>query len=203
MQPRIHPLIVRVAHWIMAFAVITMMLSGWRIYDASPLFGFTFPPAVTLGGWLAGAIAWHLASMWFLMAGFTVYLLYGLLTGHFRSRLLPIHPRAVLRDFRLALTFNLPHERGVYNAVQRLFYLGVVGAIAGVIASGFALWKPVQLAPLTALLGGYDTVRLVHFFSMSAIAAFLLLHLILVMLVPRVLPAMITGGRAAISGASE
>jgi len=203
MQPHIHPLVVRLSHWITAFAVITMMLSGWQIYNASPIFAFRFPPSITLGGWLAGAIAWHLAAMWFLIFGFTVYLLYGLLSGRFRSRLLPIHPRAVLRDLRLALTFKLPHERGVYNAVQRLFYLGVIAAIAGVIASGFAIWKPVQLAPLTAFLGGYNAARVVHFLCMSAIAAFLLVHLILVILVPRVLPTMITGGRAVIGGASE
>lgn len=203
MEPHIHPLIVRVAHWIMAFAVITMMLSGWQIYNASPLFAFRFPQAITLGGWLAGAIAWHLASMWLLVLGFTVYALYGLFSGHFRARLLPIHPLAVLRDLRLALTFSLPHQQGVYNAVQRLFYLGVIGAIGGVIVSGFALWKPVQLAPLTALLGGYDTVRIVHFLCMSAIASFLLVHLVLVILVPRVLPTMITGGRTALSGTPE
>lgn len=203
MQRRIHPLTVRIVHWITAFAVICMMLSGWQIYNASPIFAFIFPPAITLGGWLAGAIAWHLAAMWLLVIGFTIYLVYGVVSGHFRRRLLPIRPRAVLCDLGLALRFRLPHELGMYNAVQRLFYIGVILAIVGAIASGFAIWKPVQFAPLTALLGGYDTARIVHFCCMSAIAFFLVVHLALVVLVPRVLPTMITGGREPASGAAE
>ena len=51
---KIHPLIVRVTHLLNALAIIVMILSGWRIYDASPLFSFTIPRQITLGGWLAG-----------------------------------------------------------------------------------------------------------------------------------------------------
>jgi len=200
---RIHPLTVRVVHWTTAFAVICMMLSGWRIYDASPLFGFTFPPAITLGGWLAGAIAWHLAAMWLLVLSFVVYLVYGIVTGHFRRRMFPVRPAEVAHDLGLALRFRLPHRSGMYNAVQRVFYLGVIVALLGVMASGFAIWKPVQFAPLTAVLGGYDTARYVHFFCMSAIAAFIVVHIALVALVPRVLPTMITGGHLPSGGPAE
>ena len=64
----IHPVWVRVTHWLNALAAIVMMLSGWRIYDASPIFhGFTFPPDITLGGWLGGALQWHFAAMWLLV----------------------------------------------------------------------------------------------------------------------------------------
>lgn len=200
---RIHPFTVRVVHWTTAFAVICMMLSGWRIYDASPLFDFTFPPAITLGGWLAGAIAWHLAAMWLLVASFVVYLVYGIASGHFRRRMFPVRPGEVAHDLGLALRFRLPHRIGMYNAVQRVFYLGVIVALLGVIASGFSIWKPVQFAPLTALFGGYDTARYVHFFCMAAIAAFIVVHLALVALVPRVLPSMITGGRLPQRGPAE
>jgi thiosulfate reductase cytochrome b subunit len=200
---RIHPGTVRVVHWTTAFAVICMMLSGWRIYDASPLFDFTFPPAITLGGWLAGAIAWLLAAMWLLVASFVVYLVYGIASGHFRRRMFPVRPGEVAHDLGLALRFRLPHRIGMYNAVQRVFYLGVIVALLGVIASGFSIWKPVQFAPLTALFGGYDTARYVHFFCMAAIAAFIVVHLALVALVPRVLPSMITGGRLPQRGPAE
>ena len=190
----IHPLAVRVTHWINAFAMVCMIMSGWRIYDASPLFGFTFPHWMTLGGWLGGAIAWHFAAMWLLFVNGLIYTLYGLLSGHFRESFLPISPMAVWSDLKAALTFRLPHELGHYNAVQRLLYTAVILLGIAAILSGLAIWKPVQLASLTGLLGGYDTARLVHFLAMSGIVGFVIVHLALVALVPKTLPPMIVGG---------
>src|SRR5689334_6631733 len=69
----IHPVWVRITHWINALAVIVMITSGWQIYNASPLFGFVFPPAITLGGWLAGALLWHFAAMWVLAVNGLIY----------------------------------------------------------------------------------------------------------------------------------
>jgi thiosulfate reductase cytochrome b subunit len=63
-----HPLAVRIMHWIGAAAVICMILSGWAIYNASPSLPFTFPCWMTLGGWLAGGIVWHISAMWVLFA---------------------------------------------------------------------------------------------------------------------------------------
>jgi thiosulfate reductase cytochrome b subunit len=167
-------------------------MSGWQIYDASPLFAFTFPAWMTLGGWLGGAIAWHLAAMWLLVGNGLVYVVYGLVGGRFRRVLLPLSLASVWRDARAALTFRLDHSSGAYNAVQRLAYIVVLllGALA--VVSGLALWKPVQL-PFAALLGGYEVARRVHFFAMAGIVAFVVLHLTLVMLVPRTLVSMITG----------
>jgi thiosulfate reductase cytochrome b subunit len=195
-RPRpIHPRVIRLTHWINAFAMACMIMSGWRIYDASPLFDFTFPARLTLGGWLAGAIAWHFAAMWLLFANGLVYLTYGLVSGHFRASFLPLGPAAVWRDLTAALSFRLPHELGRYNAVQRLLYTIVVLLGAAAIVSGLAIWKPVQLAPLTALLGGYEGARVVHFLAMSGIVGFVVVHLALVVLVPKTLLPMIVGGR--------
>jgi len=191
---RIHPLPVRLMHWVNAFAMVCMIMSGWQIYNASPLFGFAFPNWATLGGWLGGAIAWHLAAMWLLVANGVLYFAYGVLSGHFRRRFLPLGPGAVWRDFRAALTFRLLHTSREYNAVQRAMYLGVLLLGVLVVASGLALWKPVQLHWLASLLGGYEWARRVHFFCMAGIAAFIVVHLALVLLYPRTLPAMITGG---------
>jgi thiosulfate reductase cytochrome b subunit len=190
----IHPLAVRITHWINAFAMVCMIMSGWRIYDASPLFGFTFPHWMTLGGWLGGAIAWHFAAMWLLFVNGSVYTLYGLLSGHFRQSFLPLSPTAIWNDMKAALTFRLPHEVGHYNAVQRLLYTVVILLGIAAILSGLAIWKPVQLDWLTGLLGGYDTARLVHFLAMSGIVGFVIVHLALVALVPKTLPPMIVGG---------
>ena len=190
---RIHPLVVRLTHWVNAFAMVCMIMSGWQIYDASPLFPFSFPAWATLGGWLGGAIAWHLAAMWLLVANGLVYVVYGLIGGHFRRSFLPLSPAAVWADLRAALTFRLPHRLGHYNAVQRLLYVAVLllGLLA--VSSGLALWKPVQLHPLSLLFGGYEVTRRVHFVAMAGIVGFVVVHLLLVLLVPRTLPPMITG----------
>lgn len=190
----------RVTHWVNAFAIVCMIMSGWMIYDASPLFDFRFPAWATLGGWLAGAIAWHLAFMWLLVGNGLVYVIYGVLTRHFRRSLLPLWPRQILRDVGDAARFRLEHRVGEYNAVQRLAYVGVLTLGVLATASGLALWKPVQLQALTALFGGYEFARRVHFAVMAGIVGFILLHLTLVLLVPRTLPGMITG-RARLPGA--
>ncbi|GJD30213.1 Putative protein-methionine-sulfoxide reductase subunit YedZ1 [Methylobacterium adhaesivum] len=190
----IHPLVVRITHWVNALAMLIMIASGWRIYNASPIFGeWSFPKAITLGGWLGGALQWHFAGMWLLVANGLVYLTYGLASGHLRRRLLPLRPREIGRDFVAALTFRLPHDPGVYNAVQRLLYVVVLLVGIVIVLSGLAIWKPVQFAPLTAVMGGYDTARIVHFLAMAGIVSFVAVHLALVLLVPKTLPTMIIG----------
>jgi thiosulfate reductase cytochrome b subunit len=193
-QAPIHPLWVRVTHWINAFAMLIMILSGWRIYNASPLFPFEFPEAITLGGWLAGALQWHFAAMWLLVANGVVYVVLGIATGRFRRKFLPVRPREVMADLRAALSGRLSHEDlSVYNSVQRLLYLGVLLAGVVVVLSGLAIWKPVQFQELTALFGGYEPARHVHFFAMAAIVAFLAVHIVMALLVPKSLRAMIVG----------
>jgi len=193
-EPAIHPLFVRVTHWINALVILVMIGSGWQIYNASPLFPFTFPPAVTLGGWLAGGLLWHFAGMWVLAINGLAYLAYGVLGGRFRRKLLPVYPREVLRDLYAALTGRLAHDDlAIYNAVQRVMYLGVLLAGLVVICSGLAIWKPVQLQGLTALFGGYEAARIVHFFAMAAIVVFTSIHVVMALLVPLSLRAMLRG----------
>ncbi len=189
----IHPLIIRLTHWINAVAIVCMVMSGWQIYDASPLFAFRFPAWATLGGWLGGAIAWHLAAMWLLVGNAAVYFAYGIAGRHFARHFLPIAPRAVWQDLRAALTFRLEHKLGAYNAVQKLLYVVVLLLGVAALASGLALWKPVQLQTLGSLLGGYEAARRIHFLAMAGIVGFVAVHLALVVLVPSTLVAMITG----------
>ncbi len=192
LQPA-HPLAVRVMHWVGAAAMICMILSGFTIYNASPSLPFTFPHALMLGGWLAGGIAWHFATMWVLVADGLAYLAYGVATGHFRRHFHPPSPAAVVRDVGAALRGRLNHRIGHYNAVQRLLYAGVIIAIGLAVATGVSIWKPVQLGWLTRLFGGYATARLVHLSAMLAIAAFVVLHMTLAVLYPRTLRSMLTG----------
>jgi thiosulfate reductase cytochrome b subunit len=190
----IHPRWVRITHWINAVAMAIMIMSGWRIYNAAPLFPFEFPDAMTIGGWLAGALLWHFAAMWLLVVNGIVYVTLGILSGRFRRKLLPIRPSEVVADLKAALTFRLSHDDlSVYNAVQRLLYLGVILAGAVIVLSGLAIWKPVQLQELTALFGGYEAARHVHFFAMAAIVGFLVVHVVLAIVVPKSLRAMIVG----------
>ncbi len=190
----VHPLTVRVAHWINVLAVLMMMTSGWQIYNASPLFDFVFPDSVTLGGWLAAGIQWHFAAMWLLVLNGAVYVSYGLVSGHFRRKLLPISPRAVLHDIGQALRGHLAHDDlTVYNAAQRAAYLALIVCLALLVASGLSIWKPVQLHWLALLFGDYEGARYVHFFAMSAVALIVLVHVVMVILVPRTFPSMFTG----------
>ncbi len=190
----VHPVWLRITHWINAVAVLMMIGSGWEIYNASPLFAFEFPKSITLGGWLGGALLWHFAAMWLFVVNGLVYVTLGILTGRFRRKLLPIRPGEVIADARAALRGRLSHDDlSVYNAVQKLLYLGVILAGVVVVLSGLAIWKPVQLQELTALFGGYDFARYVHFAAMAAIVGFLLIHVIMAFVVPKSLRAMIIG----------
>ena len=190
----IHPAWVRVTHWVNALAMVVMIGSGWRIYDASPLFPFVFPEQFTLGYGLAGALLWHFAAMWLLVVNGIVYVMLGFLSGRFRRKFFPIRSREIVSDLIAALTFRLSHnDLSVYNAVQKLLYVGVIGAGVVIILSGVAIWKPVQFQELTALFGGYDAARYVHFGAMAAIVGFLAVHVALALLVPKSLRAMIRG----------
>lgn len=191
---RIHPLPVRIAHWVNALAILMMVASGWRIYNASPLFDFTFPKVLTLGGWLAGALQWHFAAMWLLAANGLLYLAYGIGSGHLRRKLWPISPGALVRDLLDALRGRLSHaDLSVYNAAQRAAYLGAIALVIGLVLSGLAIWKPVQLYGLAALMGDYEGARLLHFFCMTGIVLFVLVHVAMVVLVPKTFLTMITG----------
>ena len=190
--PRLaHPLPIRIMHWVGAAAVICMMLSGWAIYNASPDLPFTFPRWMTLGGWLAGGIAWHISAMWVLFADGVAYLSYGVLFGHFRRDIRPVGPKAVLRNLGEAVRLRLDHRLGHYNAVQRLLYTGVIVVICLSVVTGFAISKPVQLGWLTALFGGYPMARHIHLAMMALIVGFLVIHLVLVALYPRTLISML------------
>ena len=208
---QLHPLSRRLMHWINALAIFVMIGSGWRIYDWYPALpiNWGFPYDLTLGGdfriteavnnddGLANALAWHFAAMWVLVLNFLVYLIAGFVSGHFRRDFLPITASAFFRDFSAALRGRLSHRFGQYNAVQKVFYWGVLTAILVTILSGLSIWKPVQLQELTWLFGGYEFARVVHFFGMAAIVAFLVVHLTLTALVPQTLVAMVLGRASA------
>ncbi|MEG1771292.1 MAG: cytochrome b/b6 domain-containing protein [Comamonas sp.] len=190
----IHPLWMRITHWLNALAVVILVMSGWRIYDAAPLFGFSFPAAITLGGWLGGALQWHFAAMWLLFFNGILYLALNLLSGRLARKFFPLTPGGVLRDVKGALRGKLSHaDARQYNQVQKLAYLFVMLDLIVIVLSGLVLWKSVQFPLLRELLGGYEFARRIHFVGMAGIVIFLVVHLVMVALVPRTLLAMIHG----------
>ncbi|OGA43826.1 MAG: cytochrome B [Betaproteobacteria bacterium RIFCSPLOWO2_12_FULL_65_110] len=190
----VHPAWLRATHWLNALAVVILAMSGWRIYNAAPFFDFTIPGAITLGGWLGGAIQWHFAAMWLLAANGLAYLLCNAGTGRLFSQFFPLSPRAIVADLLAALRGRLSHaDLRRYNAVQRAAYLFVMLDAVLLVLSGLVLWKSVQFPLLRELLGGYETARRVHFLAMAALVAFVMVHLAMVALVPRTLLAMIRG----------
>ena len=190
----IHPGWLRTMHWINALAVVIMVMSGWRVYNAAPFFDFTFPNGITLGGWLGGALQWHFAGMWLLFANGLLYLALNVATGRLWRKFFPVSPRGVAADLGAALRGKLAHDDlRHYNQVQKLAYLFVMADIVVLVLSGLVLWKSVQFDLLRELLGGYEFARRVHFFAMALLVAFVAVHLVMVALVPRSLLAMIRG----------
>lgn len=190
----IHPLWLRIAHWLNAMAVVILATSGWRIYNASPLFDFRFLPDITLGGWLGGALQWHFAAMWVLAANGLAYLLVNAASGRLWKRFFPLSPRALLADLYAAVRGRLSHANPrIYNNVQRMAYLFVMLDSVLLVLSGLVLWKSVQFPLLRELLGDYEMARRVHFFAMAALVGFVAIHLAMVAVVPRTLRAMTLG----------
>src|ERR1700689_2840212 len=195
-ERRLHPLPVRVMHWINAVAIFIMIGSGWKIYNDDVILGFLhFPDSLVIGKWAQYGLQWHFFGMWIFVLNGLSYLSYGVTTGRFRRKLFPISIREILATVGDALRFHLGHDDLThYNAVQKILYLGVMLIGICIVISGLALWKPVQFSELADLFGSFQTIRLVHFLCMAAIVGFLLVHVALALLVPQSLVAMLTGG---------
>lgn len=192
----LHPLPIRVMHWINALMMLILILSGWGIYNDEVIFGsLHFPSWITLGDGAEGFLQWHFFAMWGLAANGIAYLTYGFRTGRFRRMLLPISVPEIIAEIRAVLALKLAHDDLTrYNAVQRLLYIGVIAVIILQVLSGLVIWKPVQFSELAFFFYDFQTARFIHFAGMAAIVGFLLVHVALALLVPKTLVAMLDGG---------
>jgi thiosulfate reductase cytochrome b subunit len=192
----LHPLPLRVMHWVNAVIMIVMIMSGWGIYnDYVIVNGLHFSSSLRLGSWAAESLLWHFAGMWLLAINGVLYLIYGLYTGRFRDKFFPIRIADVLRTVRETLRLQISHEDITrYNAVQKLLYIIVILAGMSQVITGLAIWKPIQFSNIVDLLGGFQTARIIHFLGMTTIVGFLVVHVLLSLLVPKTLWAMLTGG---------
>jgi thiosulfate reductase cytochrome b subunit len=202
---RLHPLPLRIMHWTNAVAIFIMIGSGWKIYNDDVILGFLhFPDSLVIGKWAQYGLQWHFFGMWIFVLNGLAYLTYGVTTGRFRRKLFPISIREILVTVGDALRFKLGHDDLThYNAVQKILYLGVMSIGILIVISGLALWKPVQFSELSGLFGSFQNIRIVHFLCMSAIVAFILVHVTLALLVPQSLVAMLTGGPEVDDGAPD
>ncbi len=193
---RLHPVPIRIMHWTNAVAMIVMILSGWGIYNDDVIInGLHFAPFLRLGSWAAQSLLWHFAAMWLLVLNGSAYLIYGLVTGRLRDRLLPIRVRDVIKTVRDTLHLHIDHtDLTVYNAVQKLLYIVVILTGISQVVTGLAIWKPVQFSGLVAFLGGFQSARVIHFAGMAIILGFLAIHVTLSLLVPKTMWAMLFGG---------
>jgi len=180
-QHRLHPLPLRIMHWINAVAILIMIGSGWKIYNDDVILGWLhFPDAIVIGIWAQYGLQWHFFGMWIFVLNGIAYLTYGIVTGRFRKKLFPI---------------TLSHDDlTVYNAVQKILYLGVILVGILIVITGLCLWKPVQFSELASLFYNFQTIRVIHFLCMAAIVGFIVVHVSLALLVPQTLIAMVTGG---------
>jgi thiosulfate reductase cytochrome b subunit len=195
-KQRLHPLPVRVMHWINVVAIFIMIGSGWKIYDDDVIFGWLhFADPITIGRWAQHGLQWHFFGMWIFIINGLAYLCYGISTGRYRRMLLPIRARELLATISDSLHFRLAHEDATkYNAVQKLLYIGVIGIGIIIVLSGLSIWKPIQFDGLVALFGGFQGARLVHFLCMCAIVGFVVVHVTLAILVPKTIVSMVAGG---------
>ncbi|MEP6571770.1 MAG: cytochrome b/b6 domain-containing protein [Gemmatimonadota bacterium] len=208
-----HHWIVRLTHWVNTIALLGMIASGLQIYGAYAHFGprgatysvpnpfdasryHGFPASVRLGGWLAGGLNWHFALAWpFTLAGL-LYVIYLAVSGEWRSLLFrprDIGPAIEMQKYYLRLRKEHPPQ-GKHNPLQKLAYsfIIVLGALS--VLTGFAIYKPVQLAWLERLFGGYELARYWHFVAVWLFVGFIVVHVLLVLFVdPASLRAMITG----------
>jgi Ni/Fe-hydrogenase b-type cytochrome subunit len=187
-----HPWVVRICHWITTVSLLVMIGSGLRIFIAFPSFGpklpqhdfLAVPKTVTIGGWLGGALQWHFTFMWIFVGTGLSYVVYQVVTGNFREVLfLPRNAKGVWPMARYYfLRGGKPDLAEPYNPLQKLAYTAAV--LFGVLSTltGLVLYKPVQFQWLTLVFGGFRLTRIWHFLSMCGFLAFILGHLVMVLL---------------------
>jgi len=206
---RRHHWMVRITHWVTVVVLAGMITSGLQIYEGyarfgnrggpylpNPLDGTQFPHWSRLGGWLAGALNWHFALMWPLVTAGLLYLGYLVKSGEWRALLFqPRDVRGALAMAAYYLRLRKEHPpQGKHNPLQKLAYSSIYALGALAVLTGLAIYKPTQLAWLTALFGGFQAARYWHFWTVWIFVAFTITHVVLVFVVdPASLRAMITG----------
>ncbi|HZY83825.1 MAG TPA: cytochrome b/b6 domain-containing protein [Gemmataceae bacterium] len=187
-----HPRAIRWMHWVNVPVLTVMIWSGLLIYWANDIYRvgwgeqtlFHFFPdgfyrALGVEHRLAEGMAWHFAFMWLFAVNGVCYVLYTFLSGEWRH-LVPGRRsfreawQVLLHDLHLS---KVEPPRRKFNGAQQFAYTGVILMGAGSLLTGLAIYKPVQLAWLTTLLGGYEWARWEHFWLTVGYVMFFLVHI--------------------------
>jgi Ni/Fe-hydrogenase b-type cytochrome subunit len=187
-----HPAVVRLCHWAAAVAIAVLVASGLEIFAAFPSFGdkvpqrdlIDVPAAMRLGGWLGGALQWHLAFAALLIVTGVVYVVYQAASGNGRQVMfVPADVPGVWPMVRHYFLFGpKPAPAATYNPLQKLAYSLALALGALLVITGMALFKPVQLSWLVDAFGGWRLTRVWHFGAMLGLLAFIPGHLVMVVL---------------------
>jgi Ni/Fe-hydrogenase b-type cytochrome subunit len=185
-----HPAVIRFCHWLTALTVPLLAMSGLEILAAFPSFGdkipqrdlFVLPDVVRLGGWLGGALQWHLTFAWLFVSTGAVYALYQLGSGNYRQVVFGAADVPGLWPMvRHYFLFGpKPPAAAIYNPLQKLAYTSAIALGGVLVVSGLALYKPVQLSWLVTAMGGLRLTRVWHFAAMTGLLAFIPGHLLMV-----------------------
>jgi thiosulfate reductase cytochrome b subunit len=159
-------------HWVNIISLLLMMSSGLQIYNANPVFGgrggWHVPSLFLLGGWLGGGRDWHFAVMWIYSLNLLAYGLFVFISRRWKRRF------ASSSDIK-AIRVSENVKRKNY-AWHRLVYTLIIPILILAIASGLAMYKPVQLHWLAALFGNWQTLRTVHFITVPTVLLFTFIH---------------------------
>ena len=187
-----HPWLVRFTHWLNAVTLLVLTASGMQIFQAFPSFGdkipqtdfVHFPEAIRLGGWLGGALQWHLTFAWLFAITGVSYVTFLLISGQWRKViLLPSEMRGIWPMVRHYFFFQAkPEQRAPYNPLQKLAYTSTILFGVAAVVTGILLFKPTQFAWLVKMLGWFGMIRVYHFAAMLGFLAFIPGHLVMVAL---------------------
>jgi thiosulfate reductase cytochrome b subunit len=170
--PGRQPTIVRIFHWVNIISLFGMVASGLQIYNANPVFGgregWHIPWLLTLGGWLAGGRNWHFALMWIYGINLLGYGIYVFWTRRWRDRF------ASTGDVK-ALQASSNTKRRNY-AWHRLVYTSIIPILLLAIATGLAMYQPVQFYWLSSIFGDWQSLRTVHFMTVPLVLLFTFIH---------------------------
>lgn len=214
-----HRLSTRIWHWVNAVTIFVMLMSGLMIFNAHPRlywgqYGANFDqPWLVLPrfpGWatipshydLALGRHWHLAFAWVLAFGLLAYLLWSLFNGHLRKDVAlsraEVAPAHLWADIKKHARLDFHETEARYNPLQKITYsLVLFGLIPLLIFTGLTMSPGMNAALpwLVDLFGGRQSARSIHFICAMGIAAFIVVHLLLVLLAGPVneIRSMITG----------
>lgn len=159
-------------HWVNIISLLLMMSSGLQIYNANPVFGgrggWHFPNLFLLGGWLGGGRDWHFAAMWIYSLNLLAYGLFVFISRRWERRFVDSSDVKAIRVSENVKRKNYAWHRLVYTLIIPILILAI--------ASGLAMYKPVQLHWLASLFGNWQTLRTVHFITVPTVLLFTFIH---------------------------